>query len=181
MVCVTAVTTATGVARSTIGRGLAELRGGRDDLGGRIRRPGGGRKPAVETQPGLLEALGELVQSAIRGDPEAALLWVSKSQRHLARALTERGFAAGQKLVGRLFAFITQTWRGKPLLTHQVIVQLIASTTTRTGLTVQCRLDRSAYAKGVRVSDAEMATLNLQPAAFHGDWNYTIRPRQPTD
>ena len=66
----------------------------------------------------------------------------------------------------RLFAFITQNWRGKPLLTHQVIVQSIASTTTRTGLTVQCRLDRSAYAKGVRVSDAEMATLNLQPAAF---------------
>ena len=62
-----------------------------------------------------------------------------------------------------------------------MIVQLIASTTTRTGLTVQCRLDRSAYAKGVKVSDAEMATLNLRPAAFHGDWNYTIRPRQPTD
>src|SRR3954465_7789754 len=99
---VTAVATATGVARSTIGRGLAELRLGRDDLGSRIRRPGGGRKPAGETQPGLLKALGELVQSAIRGDPEAALLWVSKSQRHLARALTERGFAAGQKLVGRL-------------------------------------------------------------------------------
>ena len=56
----------------------------------------------------------------------------------------------------RLFAFITQNWRGKPLLTHQVIVQLIASTTTRTGLTVQCRLDRSAYAKrvqGVRCRD----------------------------
>src|SRR5215207_8392707 len=82
---------------------------------------------------------------------------------------------------GPPFAFITQNWRGKPLLTHQVIVQLIASTTTRTGLTVRCRLDRSAYAKGVRVSDAEMAALNLQPAAFHGDWNYTIRPRQPTD
>src|SRR5215210_1193475 len=83
---ITAVATATRVARSTIGRGLVELRLGRDDLGIRIRRPGGGRKPAVETQPGLLEALGELVQSAIRGDPEAALLWVSKSQRHLARA-----------------------------------------------------------------------------------------------
>src|SRR3954467_9325830 len=95
---VTAVATATRVARSTIGRGLAELRLGRDDLGSRVPRRGGGRKPAVETQPGLLEALGELVQSAIRGDPEAALLWVSKSQRHLARALTERGFAAGQKL-----------------------------------------------------------------------------------
>src|SRR3954465_4217232 len=99
---VTAVATATRVARSTIGRGLAEVRLGRDDLGSRIRRPGGGRKPAVETQPGLLEALSELVQSAIRGDPEAALLWVSKSQRHLARALTERGFAAGPTLVGRL-------------------------------------------------------------------------------
>src|SRR3954471_19669218 len=62
---VTAVATATRVARSTIGRGLAEVRLGRGDLGSRIRRPGGGRKPAVETQPGLLEALSELVQSAI--------------------------------------------------------------------------------------------------------------------
>ena len=69
---------------------------------GRVRRSGGGRKAAVVEQPGLLEALDELVQSAIRGDPEAALLWVSKSQRHLARALAERGFTAGQKLVGRL-------------------------------------------------------------------------------
>jgi len=62
-----------------------------------------------------------------------------------------------------------------------VIVQLIASTTTRPGLTVQGRLDRGAYPKGIKVSDAEMATLNLQPAAFHGDWNYTILPRQLTD
>src|SRR4051795_9878432 len=99
---VTAVATAPVGARSAAGRGRAELRRGWDGLGSRIRRPGGGRKPAVETQPGLLEALGELVQSAIRGDPEAAVLWVSKSQRHLARALTERGFAAGPTLVGRL-------------------------------------------------------------------------------
>ena len=91
------------------------------------------------------------------------------------------GTSKWNRIEHRLFAFITQNGRGKPLLTHQVIVQLIASTTTRTGLTVRCRLDRSAYAKGVRVSDAEMAALNLQPSAFHGDWNYTIRPRQPTD
>src|SRR4051812_40285333 len=91
------------------------------------------------------------------------------------------GTSTWNRIEHRLFAFITQTWRGKPLLTHQVIVQLIASTTTRTGLTVRCRLDRSPYAKGVRVSDAERAPLNLRPAAFHGDWNYTIRPRQPTD
>src|SRR3954467_3193700 len=66
---------------------------------------------------------------------------------------------ARNRIEHRLFAFLPQPWRGKPLLTHQVIVQLIASTTARTGLTVQCRLDRSAYAKGIKVSDAEMATL----------------------
>jgi len=363
---IAAVAEVTGVARSTIGRGLAELRIKESASSCRIRRPGGGRKPKVETEPGLLDALADLVQSAIRGDPEAALLWVSKSQRHLAGALSERGFTASQKLVGRLlrglgfslqanrktregashpdrnaqferinaqinafqaagqptisvdtkkkelvgdfknggrelrpkgdpepvlvhdfmlpelgkvapygvydiaanagwinlgitsdtavfavesirrwwrelgqsryqtakrilitadcggsngarvrlwktelqrladqtglsitvahlppgtskwnriehrlFSFITQNWRGKPLLTHQVIVQLIASTTTKKGLTVQCRLDENAYNKGIKVSDAEMATLNIMPANFHGEWNYTIEPRKP--
>jgi transposase len=363
---VAAVAAVTGVARSTIGRGLAELRCAENALTRRIRRPGGGRKAKVETEPGLLEALTDLVQSAIRGDPEAALLWVSKSQRHLARALAERGFTASQKLVGRLlrhlgfslqanrktregtshpdrnaqfehinaeinafqaagqptisvdtkkkelvgdfknggrelrpkgdpepvrvhdfmlpelgkvapygvydiaanagwinlgitsdtaafavesirrwwhalgqsryqsadrilitadcggsngarvrlwktelqtladqtglsitvahlppgtskwnriehrlFAFITQNWRGKPLLTHQVIVQLITSTRTDKGLTVQCRLDENNYDKGIKVSDAEMANLNIKPADFHGEWNYTISPRKP--
>ena len=365
---VTAVCAATGIARSTIGRGLAELRNGENPTPDRVRRAGGGRKPKTATEPGLLEALAKLVQSAIRGDPEAALLWVSKSQRHLARALAECGFTASQKLVGRLlrrlgfslqanqktregtshpdrnaqfeyinaqvdafqaagqptisvdtkkkelvgdfknggrelrpkgepepvrvhdfvipelgkvapygvydiaantgwinlginhdtaafavesirrwwqqlgqaryhqakrllitadcggsngarvrlwktelqaladqtglsitvahlppgtskwnriehrlFAFITQNWRGKPLLTHQVIVQLIASTTTQTGLTVQCRLDQNAYDKGIKISDAEMARLNITPANFHGEWNYTIAPRKPDD
>ena len=363
---ITAVSEATGVARSTIGRGLAQLQcvDGVSPL--RIRGPGGGRKPKIETEPGLLETLSDLVQSAIRGDPEAALLWVSKSQRHLARALAERGFTASQKLVGRLlrrlgfslqancktregtshpdrnaqfehinaqinafqaagqptisvdtkkkelvgdfknggrelrpkgdpepvrvhdfmlpelgkvapygvydiaanagwinlgitsdtaafavesirrwwqtlgqsrypsadrilitadcggsngarvrlwktelqtladqtglsitvahlppgtskwnriehrlFAFITQNWRGKPLLTHQVIIQMIASTTTEMGLTVQCRLDENTYDKGIKISDAEMATINIKPADFHGEWNYTIKPRKP--
>jgi Rhodopirellula transposase DDE domain len=81
----------------------------------------------------------------------------------------------------RLVAFITQNWRGKPLLTHQVIVQLIASTTTQTGLTVQCRLNQNACDKGIKVSNAEMATLNITPANFHGEWNYTIPPRKPDD
>ena len=79
-----------------------DLRAGAEQLGDRVRRAGGGGKPAIETQPGLLEALNELVQSSIRGDPEAALLWVSKSQRRLSAALAEQGFTAGQKLVGRL-------------------------------------------------------------------------------
>jgi hypothetical protein len=363
---VVAVSRATGMARSTIDRGLAELKAGPAQLGGRVRRAGGGGKPAIETQPGILPALSELVQSSIRGDPEAALLWVSKSQRHLSAALAKQGFIAGQKLVGRLlrrlgfslqanaktregsshpdrnaqfehinavvsafqsagqptisvdtkkkelvgdfknggrewrpkgqpepvrvhdfvipelgkavpygvydiaanegwvslgidhdtaafavesirrwwhelgaarypaarrllitadcggsngarvrlwkrelqvladelsiaisvchlppgtskwnriehrmFAFITQNWRGKPLVSHEVIVQLIANTTTTTGLTVACRIDATPYEKGIKVSDAEMADLNIWPADFHGEWNYTFEPRLP--
>jgi hypothetical protein len=363
---VTAVSEATGVARSTIGRGLAELGNEETAVSCRIRRPGGGSKAKIETEPGLLDALAALVQSAIRGDPEAALLWVSKSQRHLAGALAERGFTASQTLVGRLlrrlgfslqanrktregtnhpdrnaqfeyinarinafqaagqptisvdtkkkelvgdfknggrelrpkgdpepvrvhdfvipelgkvspygvydiaanagwinlgitsdtaafavesirrwwqelgqpryqnaekllitadcggsngsrvrlwkselqvladqtglaitvahlppgtskwnriehrlFAFITQNWRGKPLVSHQVIVQLIANTTTSTGLTVKCRLDENAYDKGIKVTDAQMAKLNITQADFHGEWNYTFNPRKP--
>src|SRR5580704_10876103 len=339
---IAAVSRTTGIARSTLGRGLADLR------------------------PGILEALNELVEPSIRGDPEAALRWVSLSQRHLSAALAKRGFIAGQKLGGRLlkrlnfslqancktreganhpdrnaqfehinakvkafqaagqpvisvdtkkkelvgdfknagrelrpkgqpqpvrvhdfaipelgkavpygiydvsanagfvnvgisantgefsvasirrwwreigaprypsakqllinadcggsngarlrlwkrelqvlanelgieitvchvppgtskwnkiehrlFSFITQNWRGKPLISYLVLVQLIASTTTDTGLTVACRLDDSDYAKGIKVTDAEMAALNIQPADFHGEWNYTIAPRWP--
>ena len=87
------------------------------------------------------------------------------------------GTSKWNRIEHRLFAFITQNWRGKPLLTHQVIVQLIASTTTQTGLTVQCRLDENTYEKGIKVSDAQIASLNITPAEFHGEWNYTIAPR----
>ena len=361
---VTAVSQATGVARSTIGRGLVELRSDNARLTGRIRRPGGGGKAKIETEPGLLDALEELVQSAIRGDPEAALRWVSRSQRRLVRALAERGFTASQKLVGRLlrrlgfslqgnrktregashpdrdrqfeninnkikqfqstgqpaisvdskkkelvgdfksggrelrpkgnpelvrvhdfkipelgkvapygiyditansgwvnvgidhdtaafavesirrwwqalgkvrylsatsllitadcggsngarvrlwkrelqtfanetglaitvahhppgtskwnriehrlFAFITQNWRGKPLISREVIVRLIGATTTDKGLDVQCCLDENEYPKAIKVSDAEMAAINLACDDFHGEWNYTISPQ----
>jgi DNA-binding phage protein len=361
---IAAVARAIGIARSTIGRGLAELSDNRAATTERVRRSGGGSKPATETQPGLVAALEALVQSSIRGDPAAPLRWVSKSQRHLSAVLAQQGFTAGQKLVGRLlvklefslqanrktregtqhpdrnaqfehinaavlafqaagepvisvdtkkkelvgdfknggrelcpkghpepvrvhdfaipelgkavpygvydiaantgwvnvgithdtavfavesirrwwhelgaarypnatrllitadcggsngvrlrlwkrelqtladqlgiavnhlppgtskwnriehrlFAFITQNWRGKPLVSHQVIVQLIANTTTTTGLTVACRLDKASYEKGIKVSDTEMAALNIHPDAFHGEWNYTFRLRLP--
>ena len=101
---VSALSRITGMARSTIGRGLAELRGAATDVAaGRVRRPGGGRKKLTSGDATLLDDLRELVEPATRGDPQAALLWVSKSQRHLARALAERGsHRASQKLVGRL-------------------------------------------------------------------------------
>ena len=70
-------------------------------------------------------------------------------------------------------------WRGKPLVSYLVIIQLIANTTTDTGLAVTCQIDTNAYTKGIKVSDAEMASLNIKPDTFHGEWNYTIAPRSP--
>jgi hypothetical protein len=64
------------------------------------------------------------------------------------------------------------------LLTHQVIIQLIASTTTEKGLTAQCSLDENTYPKDIKVPEAEMAKLNIQPADFRGEWNYTIKSRE---
>src|ERR1700722_7752084 len=67
----------------------------------------------------------------------------------------------------------SHSWRGKPLVNYQTIVQLIGATTTRTALKVQCAIDDARYPAGVKVSDAEMADLKLTPHAFHGEWNYT--------
>ena len=89
------------------------------------------------------------------------------------------GTSKWNKIEHRLFSFITQNWRGKPLVTHQVIVELIASTKTRKGLTVRSRLDERHYAKGRRISDKQLAEVNLIPNEFHGDWNYTVAPVLP--
>ena len=360
---VTTVSVATGIARSTIYRGIAELKVGRNALAGGVRRPGAGRKRAVDRQPGLIAALEGLIEAAIRGDPEAPLRWVSRSQRNITEALRQQGFKVSQKLVGlllreqkyscqanrktregtnhpdrnaqfehinatvkasiaagepaisvdtkkkelvgdfknggrelrpkgdpepvrvhdfkikalgkvapygvydiaanegwvnvgvdadtaafavesirrwwqrlgkarypkarsltitadcggsngarlrlwkfelqrfadetglavtvahlppgtskwnriehRLFAYISQNWRGKPLVSHQVIIQLIAATTTNTGLSVACDIDHSLYPKGIKVTEAEFEAINMVRNDFHGDWNYTIYP-----
>ena len=359
---VSAVSSATGIARSTINRGIAELQASHENET-RIRRPGAGRRRAEASQPGLLEAIETLVDAAIRGDPEATLRWVSRSQRHIVKALKELGYKVSQKLVGRLlrqlgyscqanrktregtshpdrdaqfqyinkttkaaiansepvisvdtkkkelvgdfknagkelrrkdkpepvrvhdfeikelgkvapygvydiaanqgwvnvgidadtaafavesirrwwerlgkarypatkrlhltansggsngarvrlwkwelqklanetgleitvthlppgtskwnkiehrlFSFISQNWRGKPLVSHLVILSLIGSTKTSTGLTVSCDIDRNSYPRGIKVSDEEMAQINIERHAFHGEWNYTIKP-----
>jgi transposase len=89
------------------------------------------------------------------------------------------GTSKWNKIEHRLFSFISQNWRGKPLVSHAVIVSLIAATTTTTGLTVRCQLDTNTYPAGLKVSDKDLATINLHRDDFHGDWNYTIRPRSP--
>jgi hypothetical protein len=86
------------------------------------------------------------------------------------------GTSKWNKIEHRLFSFITQNWRGKPLVSHQAIVSLIASTTTRTGLIVKAALDTNHYDTAIKVSDAELAQLRLKAHSFHGDWNYTLSP-----
>ena len=88
------------------------------------------------------------------------------------------GTSKWNKIEHRLFSFITQNWRGKPLVSHQAIVNLIASTTTKTGLTVRAALDTDIYETGIKVSDEQMDKLNITPAQFHGEWNYSIAPQR---
>ena len=87
------------------------------------------------------------------------------------------GTSKWNKIEHRLFAAISQNWRGKPLLSHEVILNLIAATTTKTGLTVRSELDMSSYPLGRKITDAEVATLTLRREEFHGEWNYWILPR----
>jgi hypothetical protein len=87
------------------------------------------------------------------------------------------GTSKWNKIEHRLFSFITQNWRGRPLVSLQAIVSLIASTTTSTGLIVKAALDTNRYDTEIKVSDKELAGLRLQRHEFHGEWNYTISPR----
>lgn len=90
------------------------------------------------------------------------------------------GTSKWNKIEHRLFSFISQNWRGKPLLSYEVIVNLIRSTKTKKGLTVQCRLDKNKYQKGIKITDEEMGLLNIKRDGFHGEWNYMIYPRNNT-
>jgi len=88
------------------------------------------------------------------------------------------GTSKWNKIEHRLFSFITQNWRNRPLVSRQAIVSLIARTTTRTGLIVKAALDTNHYDLAIKVSDEELAQVRLKPHEFHGDWNYTIGPRR---
>jgi hypothetical protein len=361
-----AVSRATGVSRRVIRAGIRELQAPESLAAGRVRRPGGGRKSAVEKDPGLPAALERLIEPTTRGDPESPLRWTCKSLRKLTAALREQGHVVSQRVVARLlgaleyslqgnrkvlegnqhpdrnaqfehlnaqveaqlsagepaisvdakkkdlvgpfknggrelcpkgspepvrvhdfvdkelgratpygvydltqnqgwvtvgidhdtaefavasiarwwqrlgqvvypnatsllitadgggsnasrsrlwklelqrfanqtglelrichlppgtskwnkiehrlFSYITKNWRGKPLVSYEVIVQLIAATKTQSGLDVRCELDDATYETGRKVTDEELAAVNLERDEFHGDWNYRIRPTHP--
>jgi hypothetical protein len=91
------------------------------------------------------------------------------------------GTSKWNRIEHRMFSFITQNWRGKPLLTYKVIVQLIAATTTASGLTLACAIDASQYPKGAKVSKAQFDALNIRYDDFHPDWNYSILPSEPLE
>ena len=202
---VTASSIATGLARSTINRGMQELRSARNELGSRLRRPGAGRKSAVAHQPDLLVALEKLIEDGwvsvvISADtgafavesvrrwwyklgkaryPDATTLTITANcggsngpqvklwKRELQCLANETGLkitvthlppgtSKWNRIEHRLFTFITMNWRGKPLVSHEVIVQLIGATATEKGLEVRCEIDGNLYPKGVAVSDEEM-------------------------
>jgi len=86
------------------------------------------------------------------------------------------GTSKWNKIEHRLFSFISTNWRGKPLISHEVIINLIAGTTTTTGLKLYAHLDQRTYEKGLSVSDKQLHQVNITRNTFHGDWNYTIAP-----
>ena len=88
------------------------------------------------------------------------------------------GTSKWNKIEHRLFCHVTRNWQGRPLETYEIVVNLIGSTTTESGLKVRAELDPRTYEKGRKVSDAELAQVNLTPSRFHGDWNYVIRPNR---
>src|ERR1700691_1139750 len=88
-----------------------------------------------------------------------------------------RGTSKWNKIEHRLFSYISQNWRGRPLRSFQTIVSLIAATTTSTGLKAHAELNTESYPSGLKVSDQELARINIRRDKFHGDWNYEIQPR----
>jgi len=86
------------------------------------------------------------------------------------------GTSKWNKIEHRLFSFITMNWRGRPLISHEVIVQLIATTKTRSGLKVRSEIDANSYPKGLVISDSDFAKIKIEPDKFHGEWNYSLRP-----
>jgi transposase len=137
---------------------------------------------------GLYRGAKRLLVTADAGGSNGSRLRLWKVElQHLANELGMEisvshfppGTSKWNKIEHRLFSFISMNWRGKPLVTYEVIVSLIAATSNKAGLRVQAALDSKAYPAGVKVTDMAIESINLKPARFHGDWNYTLAPTAP--
>jgi hypothetical protein len=154
-----------GLARSTIYHGLSDIRDQASAPSGRVRKPGGGRKKKSIQDPTLVVDLKRLVEPVTRGDPMQPLLWTTRSLRNLANELANKGHEVCPTVVGDLL--------------HGMGYSLQANSKTREGgLKVRAELDENKYPKGVKVSDLQMAAVNLTRHTFHGDWNYTVSPKR---
>jgi hypothetical protein len=190
------VVEATGMAADPLLKGQAALPGGEPPLPEQQRTPGGGRKKLTDTDPTLLSDLDRLIDPATRGAPliTAAAggsngyrtrLWKVELQGladELKLAISVCHFPPGtskwNKIEHRLFGYISKNWRGRPLDSLATVVNRIASTTTKTGLYVEAALDQGSYLKGIKVPAEAMERLCLKRDKFHGEWNYTLLPRQ---
>lgn len=102
--------------------------------------------------------------------------FVNETGLHITVCHFPPGTSKWNKIEHRLFSFISQNWRGQPLINHEVVVNLIASTKTRNGLKVKCQIDKKKYPTGIKVSDKELSLVNITKDSFHGEWNYSIKP-----
>ncbi len=120
-----------------------------------------------------------------RSAPNQVIPFIKTCDQHLAEVdrpdaildLIESHVSKWNKIEHRLFSRIALNWRGKPLVNLVTIVNLIGDTTTEVGLRIRSEIDRGRYPMGVVITDQQMARIRLEPHTFHGDWNYTIRPR----
>jgi hypothetical protein len=155
---------------------------------------GGGRRALSENDPGLVPALKSLVEAATcwftadcGGSNGARVrLWKVELQKladETGLVLHVHHYPPGtskwNKIEHRLFCHITQNWRGRPLTDRLAVVELIAATTTKTGLKVESTLDTRSYEKGIKISKATIKCLNTTGDQFHPEWNYSIKSRQP--
>jgi transposase len=104
--------------------------------------------------------------------------WVDETGLWVSVCHLPPGTSKWNKIEHRLFSYISMNWRGRPLVSHEVVVKLIGATMNKSGLRVRAKLDKRKYPLKVKVSDKEMKTLNIEPHTFHGEWNYTVKPRK---
>lgn len=166
----------TGLALDALQLGISHLQGTAAPAEDRVRRLGGGRKPIMEMYPEIEDALLKLIAESTQVDPESPLLWTTTSLCHLHPVTSW-----WNRIEHHMFSFISLNWRGRPLTSYEVVVELIGHTTTESGLGITANLDRGTYEIGKKVDAEALDNLLIErPENQNQQWNYTIRPHAKT-